>query len=164
MKNQVGTNGCKPCKKKHPFVAQKANAGIFTSILIVLLPKCPFCLMAYSSTMMLCGANGVSSSTHHTASVTSIFVTSLFCLVAVACIIFNYRGTRTKYAIALALAGSTLIIYSVAKAGGLPVYYAGNLLLFTGVWLNASLLGFVKKIETAFSKTKAAAHTVVSEN
>jgi hypothetical protein len=46
----------------------------------------------------------------------------------------------------LAAAGCLLIMSSVCAGGGLPLYYSGIILVFTGVWLNASLLYILKKI------------------
>jgi len=50
------------------------------------------------------------------------------------------------YSFMLAAAGCFLIMYSVCAGGGLPFYYSGVILVFIGVWLNASLLYIVKKI------------------
>ncbi len=143
---------CKPCKRKQLQVDRKRNGGLFTGILLALLPKCPFCFVAYSSTMMLCGKGGSFISERSFTSFPAIFFSALLCLVALLCIILNYRDNRTKYAIVLAASGTVLIILSATVTGGLPVYYCGVLLVFTGVWLNASLLYFVKKIKHAFNK------------
>jgi hypothetical protein len=138
---------CKPCKRKQPATVRKGNVGLFTGILLALLPKCPFCLMAYSSTIMLCGKSGTLVSKHYFTSSASILITVLFCLMALSGIIFNYRDNRTKYAIGLAAAGSIFIIVSVSATGGLPLYYGGVFFVFVGVWLNSSLMYFVKKIK-----------------
>jgi hypothetical protein len=143
---------CKPCKRKQLQVDRKKNGALLTGILLALLPKCPFCFVAYSSTMMLCGKGGTLISERSFASLPAILFTTLLCLTALFCIIFNYRDRRTRYAIALAALGSILIILSVSVKGGLPVYYGGVLLVFGGVWLNASLLYFINKIKHALNR------------
>jgi CDP-diglyceride synthetase len=137
---------CKPCKKRKIVSGEKKQFGLLTTILLVLLPKCPFCLMAFSSTLILCGKAGSVSEMTHTSSAPTILITSFFCFTALLSILFNYRDTRTKYALLLAAAGCFLIMYSVCVGGGLPLYYWGVIIVFIGGWLNASLLYIVKKI------------------
>jgi predicted transporter len=138
---------CKPCKKRKAVSENKRPVGLLTTIFLVLLPKCPFCLMAFSSTIILCGkAGGASEITHSPSSATTIFITSFFCVSVLLSIILNYRDVRTRYALFLAGAGCLLIMYSVCVGGGLPFYYSGVVLVFIGVWLNASLLYIIRKV------------------
>ena len=157
-------NDCKPCKRKKPAFIPKGNAGLFTGILLALIPKCPFCFMAYSSTMMLCGKSGTLISKHSFTSSISILLTALFCLIALVCIIFNYRDARTKYAIAFAAAGSVLVIISVTVTGGLPLYYVGVFLVFICVWLNASLLYFMKKIKQGIGSSSSNDFNIIGQS
>jgi len=138
-------NDCKPCKRRQAGSAGKNYAGLLTTIFLVLLPKCPFCLMAFSSTVILCGKVGGSSDLTHS-SPTTIVITAFFCCIALLGIILNYRDKRTKYSLLLAVAGCFLIMYSVSAGGGLALYYAGVILVFIGAWLNASLLFILKKM------------------
>jgi CDP-diglyceride synthetase len=139
-------NDCKPCKKRKIKPEGKKQFGLLTTILLVLLPKCPFCLMAFSSTIMLCSEAGVVVKSAHSTSAATILITSFFCLLVLLSIILNYRDARTKYALLFAAAGCFLIMYSVRVGGGLPLYYSGVILVFIGVWLNASLLYIIGKI------------------
>jgi len=138
-------NDCKPCKRRNAVAAGKNHAGLLTTIFLVLLPKCPFCLVAYSSTVILCGKAGGASELTHSSS-TTILITAFFCITALLGITFNYRDKRTRYSLIVAGAGCFLIMYSVCAGGGLPLYYTGVILVFIGVWLNGSLLYIVKKI------------------
>lgn len=52
----------------------------------------------------------------------------------------------------LALAGSSCILFSVVKGGGLALYYSGVAFVFCGVWLNGNFLFFVGKIRVFFAK------------
>jgi len=144
---------CKPCKKKKIVSNEKKRLGLLTTLLLVLLPKCPFCLLAFSSTVMLCGKAGGVYELTHSSSIT-IFVTAFFCFLVLISIVFNYRGTRTKYALLLVSIGCLLIMYSAGIGGGLLLYYSGVALLFTGVWLNASLLYVISKIRSRLKSIK----------
>jgi len=140
-------NDCKPCKKRKPVTEKKKPVGLLTTFLLILVPKCPFCLMAFSSTVILCGeAGGLSEMTNSSSSAATIFITSFFCMSVLLSILLNYRDARTRYALLLAVAGCLLIMNSVCVGGGLPLYYSGIVLVFIGVWLNASLLYIIGKI------------------
>ncbi|MDP4264582.1 MAG: hypothetical protein Q8941_18780 [Bacteroidota bacterium] len=124
-------------------------------LILALLPKCPFCVMAFSSTFVLCGKAGTFTDTHTHSSSTTFLLSALFCGITLAGILFNYRDSRTKYALLLALAGSACILFSVAKGGGLALYYSGVVFIFCGVWLNGSLLFFAGKIRALLTKTSS---------
>jgi hypothetical protein len=79
-------------------------------------------------------------------------LSALFCGITLIGIFLNYRDSRTKYALLLALAGSACILFSVTKGGGLTLYYTGVAFIFFGVWLNGSLLFFVRKIRSLLIK------------
>ncbi|OQP63855.1 hypothetical protein A3860_23240 [Niastella vici] len=147
------------CEKKQctasnefTFTRTKKKLGFIAGLLLVLLPKCPFCVMAFSSTFILCGEAGTFTTAHTYTSSTTFLLTLLFCGITLIGLIFNYRDIRTKYAILLALAGSLCILFSVTSGGGLALYYSGVLFIFTGVWLNGSLLFFIAKIRAFFSQ------------
>ena len=144
---------CKPCKKKKIVSGDRKRLGLFTTLLLVLLPKCPFCLLAFSSTVMLCGkAGGVYELTHNSS--TTILVTAFFCFLVLISILFNYRDARTKYAFLVVTIGSLLVMYSVAIGGGLLLYYFGVAMLFIGVWLNASLLYVIRRTRSRLKATR----------
>lgn len=140
---------CRPCQNRKQVSERKKPAGLLSTILLIVLPKCPFCVMAFSSTFILCGKGGdVSEQTHSFISTSTIFITSILCLIVLLSIAFNYRDSRTKYAFILALAGSLFVLYSVCADGGKSVYYSGAFLIFIGVWLNASLLYVLHKLRS----------------
>ncbi|MCB9275152.1 MAG: hypothetical protein H6564_14005 [Lewinellaceae bacterium] len=103
-------------------------------ILIVLLPKCPFCLLAYSSAITLCSGVKVYQHEPGWPSWISIGLASL----TLALVLWNYKGRRTLFAAALILSGSYFILSSELQTGELAVYYLGAALLLSGVWVNGS--------------------------
>ncbi len=123
--------------------------GLLTGLLLIILPKCPFCIMAFTGTALLCGEGTIieSSVTHN--STLTIIITSMLCITTLAGIILNRRGMRTVYAAILAVIGMMMIMYSVVWDGGQTLYYAGILLVFTAVWMNGSMSWFYFQVKSA---------------
>jgi hypothetical protein len=138
--------GCKSCNNGFKGIKERKRVSFFSSFLLAFLPKCPFCFMAFTNTLILCGESGSLSCQRTFTSSTTSLLTILFCSIILLSIILNYRDRRTLYAIALVVMGSVFLMISVAKTGGLPLYYFGVVFIFSGVWLNASLLFFIRKI------------------
>jgi hypothetical protein len=136
---------CSSCDTPSP-KASKQGYGLMTGLLLALLPKCPFCVMAFTGTALLCGEGSVVeiSRTHN--SLLTIVITGVLCLVTCIGIALNRRGNRTLYALAIAAAGVAMIMFSVIRSGGQPLYYGGISIVFFAVWLNGSFLWFVRKI------------------
>jgi hypothetical protein len=139
-------NDCKPCRENVAFSGKKNYAAWLPGILLVALPKCPFCFMAFSSSMLLCGEGTIMETERIYQSTPTIMLSVLFCLTAIAGILLVRRDVRTFYALLLALAGTAMVVSSVAWGGGMPLYYAGSFLIFMGVWLNSSLLSVLGKL------------------
>lgn len=143
-------NTC-PCPSKRKREAKRSAFPILTGILIALLPKCPFCILAYSSAITLCsGARWYNHSPGWTSwiSIGLLVITLLM-------ILLNYRGKRTVFAAAMVLAGSFLIIRTELLTGDLTIYYYGVFMLLTGVWINASFYYFLRRwIKPAFKSLK----------
>lgn len=144
----------KQCDKYHQYdlPRKKKKFSFAAGLILALLPKCPFCVMAYSGTLVLCGQAGTLTTTHLYSSATTFLLTALFCIITLAGILLNYRDNRTNYALLLAFAGSSCILFSVARGGGLTLYYIGVLSIFCGVWLNGSLFFFARKIRNLLAK------------
>jgi hypothetical protein len=139
-------NDCKPCIEDASSSKIKKYAGWISGFLIIILPKCPFCFMAFTSTMLLCGEGSTMVSERIYQSSSTIFLSGNFCLAAVSGILWVRRDIRTIYALLLALAGSAMVMTSVVWGGGIPLYYAGASIIFLGVWLNSSLLFLLHKM------------------
>lgn len=144
----IEKNTCLTCGKNNR--VSKRNFGLVGGLLLALLPKCPFCIMAYSGTLMLCGKNSASISEYTYTSTATILLTSFFCLVTLLSIYFNKRGTRTRYALLISLFGTCLVIISTLFYGGWSLYYTGVAVIFAGVWLNGSLLYFINRAKQVF--------------
>lgn len=152
MRSASANTSCVPCKNKSRKIISKTQTGLLGGIFLALLPKCPFCYMAFSGTLMLCG-NGEGMFTRTFSSLPTQIFSITFCLLILLLIILNYRDKRTLYSIALAVLGSIMTIYATTTAGGLLLYYCGVAIIFFGVWLNASLLHFIERIKNLLNRT-----------
>ena len=128
---------CKKCdttEKVHTF----RNSSFFSSILVILLPKCPFCIMAYSSAITVCGGQSIYMDANNWVSYIPLILSfAILCL-----ILLNHRGKRTWLAASVA----TLSISSILLSHQLviaPVFYdLGGAGLLIAIWMNGSLLHF----------------------
>lgn len=122
------------CKKKYAVKKHNSVISTMASIIIVLLPKCSFCVLSYSSAIVLC--SGITVSDHASSwtswiSISLSFITLLFTLL-------NFRGIRTIIASLFILVGSGFIFSAELINGQLGYYHFGTLLLLLGIWLNGS--------------------------
>lgn len=147
----------KSCKTCNNYTKPLSNSGFgwVAGVMLAILPKCPFCLLAYSSTMILCGEGTLISSNSIHVSPLTIILTSVFGLLTIVGIYMNKRGTRTKYALLLSLLGLAFTIFSVLKGGGEMLYYTGTAIIFIAVWLNGSMLWFVNSLLKSFDRKKS---------
>lgn len=120
--------------KKTPFLL---------GLLIAILPKCPFCILAYSSALTLCNGSNFYMHQSGWTSWISIFLAAF----TLAMVLINYRGRRTLAAAGLILLGSALITRAELYTGQLQLYYGGVALLFAGIWANGSFLFFTRALQ-----------------
>src|SRR5262249_24695145 len=122
------------CEHQPPKAAarKKERTGILSAILLALLPKCPFCLMAYSSTVMLC-ENGAGMHGNSISSGTSMIITGILCPIILGSVMLNYQGKKTNYALLLIVIGIGIILGSFTILKSVFLYYSGILVLFSGI-------------------------------
>jgi hypothetical protein len=155
MRENYTIKKCSSCAAKKSKIRVNKKAGLFTGFLLVLLPKCPLCVIAYSSTMMLCGKDEFIISSQIHSSLLATVLTLILCMVFLASLFLNYRNNRTKYALALAFSGTALILASTVWDIGPGIYYTGTGVVFMGVWLNGSMLFVLNKVKTMMHKLYA---------
>jgi hypothetical protein len=133
------------CQSKCTSKQTQDRNGFFSflpGIVIALIPKCPFCILSYTSAITVCSAKNISG---HTPDWTS-WISIAFALLTFIITAYNYKGWRTPIALLIIAAGCALVIYSELISGLLQPYYWGCSLLVLGIWFNGSLLFFVRKI------------------
>ncbi len=123
-------------------IKEKTSAfPVLTGILIAILPKCPFCIAAYSSAMVLCSGTKIYNQSPDWSNFISIALAGITLLM----VLLNFRGKRTWVSAALIILGAGLIIKTELYTGELDGYYYGSIVLLLGVWVNGSFLSIFQK-------------------
>jgi len=123
----------KACKRRY-------IAAWMPAFLVAILPKCPFCVMAYSGAVSLCSGKMLFP---NSGSSSSVIILCLSALVILG-ITLNHRDGRTSIAFLLSCIGVALIAYAQFVDLSQAVYYLGVFLLFFAIWVNGSFLYFYK--------------------
>jgi len=105
-------------------------------------------MLAFTSTAILCGKDHTTFSSHTYASPETFYFSLFFSAVILLSIALNKRDARTGYAFLLAAGGCACSLLSVIRGGGAFLYYTGMAMIVSGVWLNGSLLSFLRKLKT----------------
>lgn len=136
---QVTDEKC-PCRKKNES-RKRQPVPVLLSILIAVLPKCPFCVFGYSGVMVLCSGTRI-----YNQNPVSYWYLPVLVAVAVALSLWwNYRGRRTWWALALAVGGGALVTQATRLGASEPLYYTGAGMIFIGVFVNGSFMPFRRK-------------------
>jgi len=136
-------NGChsncdKTLRKDVPITLKTRTASFLGSIIILLLPKCPFCLVAYSGTITLCGTAGVFTQTkHHTdwGAYAAIFISILITV----SMMLTYKLSRGYFGYlsmaATAVCGLLFMYIGIFQAESMTCYYTGAALLVIAIFI-----------------------------
>lgn len=135
MGNACGT-GSKRCNR-----TIKGNRSWLPAIVVALLPKCPFCIMAYSGAISMCSGNTI----YPNAGGYSAYITLCIASLVILSILLNNKGQRSVVASLIATAGIISIGASQFLYLGAVSYYLGVVLLFFGIWYNGSFFYFYRK-------------------
>lgn len=133
----------KPChKKKRRTTNNKTSIlPILGGILIALIPKCPFCILAYGSAITLCSGATI----YEHSPVWSNYISLVLIVITFLMVVLNYKGVRTIAAAIMILIGSFFIVKSELITGEPELYYWGASILMIGIWVNASFYFFYRK-------------------
>ena len=135
----IKSNQC-GCVVKKIKKEKKSIPPLFTGIIIAIIPKCPYCILAYSSAITMCsGAKLYPQSPGWTSYILLGLATLTLIL-----ILRNYRGKRTIAAVALVSIGSLLMLACQFYTFNINHYYIGTFLVLFGVWVNASFRYFLR--------------------
>ncbi len=144
---------CKKCNTTRKVYTFR-NSSFFSAILIILLPKCPFCIMAYSSAITICGGQDIYLSSNNWIS----FIPLALAVVVFSMIVLNRKGRRTWIAAIVALISAFLIVLSHQLIISASYYNIGGVGLLIAAWINGNLVAFThhlaRKLRTGSRRGK----------
>lgn len=111
------------------------------AIVIAVLPKCPFCIMAYSGAVSMCSGKMLFPN----ADAYSGYIIVALSLLVLFGIILNKKGRRTWIAAFIASLGIVLLTISQFYYLSQSIYYIACFALFFGIWFNGSFGYFYNK-------------------
>ena len=90
-KHMFSNYKCHPSKNCN----EARSASVLSTFLLIILPKCPFCIMAYSSAITICGGPDMYFISNNWVSYVPLFLALFINLM----LLLNWRGQRTILAI-----------------------------------------------------------------
>lgn len=139
MRNLTKTSTCTPCRSK-----ARSSYAWLPAVVVAILPKCPFCVMAYSGAISMCSGNNLYPNAGGIVS----YVTIGLALLTLLSILLNKRGRRTWVAATITIGGTGLLLLSQFYSMSSSLYYIAVTVIFFGVWFNGSFLHFYRKYFT----------------
>ena len=140
------SNDCNTCT---PTKSNKISTGssIFSALLVVIIPKCPICIMAYTSAVTMCGGPDMDMSENNWISYLPIMLS----LIIIGLILYNNKGGRSWVALAIALLGTLFILLTHQMILPAAYYNAGTILLFLAIWFNSNFISFLNELKSLLS-------------
>ena len=132
------TQGCTKCIEK-PTSNVYRRTSFLSTFLIIIIPKCPFCIMAYTSAISICGGADYYMTTNNWVS----YIPLVLSVLIFGLLLMNKRGKRTYLSIALCLLGSLFILGTLQTILEPAFYNLGAALLVLAVWLNGNMFSFI---------------------
>lgn len=136
---------CKKCNTTRKVYTFR-NSSFFSAILIILIPKCPLCIMAYSSAITICGGQDIYMSSNNWVS----YIPLVLAVAVIFMIAFNQKGLRTWLAITFALISTLLIVFSHQLMIPSGFYNVGGVGLLMAIWINGNLVSFTNHLTSKF--------------
>jgi len=144
----IAMPACETQNCRYKMKLSHSKGSWLSLLLIAILPKCPFCVMAYSGAVTLC--SGKMYPNAHTESVYFLLILGLVITVS---ILLNYRGRRTLVSLSLVLIGVASMMLSQVVWYSEVGYYYSVLLIFIAIWNNGSLHYLINKFSNHYSVT-----------
>lgn len=141
---------CAKCTSSSSNNKKASRSSLLSAFLVILLPKCPFCVMAYTSALTICGGSDM----YYTQNNWVSYIPLVLCVVIVVMIAVNNRGIRTRWALMAALSGSILILLTHQLVISASYYAVGASLLLIAIWMNGSFLSFVFRLKGFVERKK----------
>ncbi len=138
-----------PCCKTKPIIIlekspSKKNSFVsfLSTVLLILLPKCPFCIAAYSGAFMM-------FFDIDNAALVPVFIhlKPLLGLFVLGSILFNFKGKKSQTAIIIVLTALILLLLdSYGNISLLPIWIIYTAFFF-GAWFNGNFQYFYRFLQ-----------------
>lgn len=138
---------CKNCKTNRKVYTFR-NSSFLSAILIILIPKCPFCIMAYSSAITICGGQDIYMASNNWVS----FIPLILSVLVLLMILLNRKGARSWVAVTIAAASILCLFLSHQLILSATFYNVGSVGLLLAIWINGNLLSFVRQLFTGVER------------
>ncbi|MEO0472778.1 MAG: hypothetical protein AAF206_24395 [Bacteroidota bacterium] len=148
---QSSTPAC-PCPSKEKQVAKKSASSLLPAFIVALVPKCQLCLLAYGSAAATLCTNPIDSPLFLNA--WAAWLSIAFGLMSFGLVIYNFRGQRSFVAGGMILVGIAFICLAAFYSLSEMDFYTGVILMFSGVWVNASFVYFFRNWLQPFVKAQ----------
>ena len=97
-------------------------------IIILLLPKCPFCVVAWSSAITICSSTSlITNTSHHTG--WGAYLALSMAMIIISCILFTYKSNPNSIALLAAICGLALVSVGIFTDNAMFYYYWGATVL-----------------------------------
>lgn len=126
------------------------GSSLFSALLVVVIPKCPICIMAYTSAVTMCGGPDMYMAENNLISYTPI----LLSVVIMGLIFYNRKGWRTWIALVIAILGGCFVLLTHQLILPAKFYDVGTILLFLAIWFNGNFISFFGELKNFFNNSR----------
>lgn len=136
------SNDCNSCTTTKS-TRISTGSSIVSALMVVIIPKCPICVMAYTSAVTMCGGPDMYLAENNWIS----YIPLLMSVLIIGLICYNHKGWRTWIALFIALIGASSIFltHQLVLAGNF--YHVGTILLFLAIWFNSNFISFLNELK-----------------
>lgn len=97
-------------------------------VIILLLPKCPLCVVAWSSAITLCTSTAVITNTTHHIGLGAWLALGMATII-ISCILFTFKSDPNYIALLTAISGLLLVAAGIFIENAMFSYYVGSMIL-----------------------------------
>ena len=123
---------CHPSKNFN----KAGSTPVLSTFLLIILPKCPFCVLAYSSVITIC----VGPNMYLMFNNWGFYIHHFLALFIILMLFLSWRGQRTILALIFPMIGFTILSLTHKLILLSDFYNLGADLLLMGIWLNGSFI------------------------
>lgn len=130
--------------KKYPLLSS------FSTLFLILLPKCPLCIMAYSSTFLF-----MLDVEYASMSAFLKYSQPLLISLVIVSVLMNYHGKKTIYAVLIILLSSFFIIYESFTMIEIIDKRFAIAAIFLACWFNGNFSFFINAVKGVLNNVSA---------